>query len=162
MKTVLAAALVSLVLPGAALAQSQAAATLPNAFDQPAVARAAVPRPVPASAPTLAQVTESDPAVAAAAEVMLKTTISAMRAGAPNYDDMTPDLAAKVRGQAAAITPLIQGFGALRSVVHVGHENGAELFMVTFDKQATQWILGLAEDGKIAALLFRPAPAPAA
>lgn len=158
MKTVLAAALVSLVLPGAALAQSQAAATLPNAFDQPAVARAAPPRPAPAPA----AVTASDPAVAAAVEVMLKTTIAAMQAGAPNYDDMTPDLAAKVRGQAAAITPLIQGFGALQSVTHVGRENGAELFMVTFDKQATQWILGQAEDGKITALLFRPAPAPAA
>ena len=94
MKTVLAAALVSLVLPGSALAQNQAAATLPNAFDQPAVARAAAPRPAPAPA----AVTASDPAVAAAAEVMLKTTIAAMQAAAPHSDDMTPDLAAKVRG----------------------------------------------------------------
>ncbi len=159
MKTVFAVALVSLVLPGAALAQTQAAATLPNAFGPPAGSVA--PTRLVAPAPT-GQVTPSDPATAAAAEAMLKTTISAMQNGAPNYDDMSPDLAAKVREQAVNITPLVTGFGTLQSVTHVGRENGAELFMVTFDKQATQWIIGQAEDGKITALLFRPAPPPAA
>ena len=154
MKTALAAALVAaLVLPGAALAQSQAAATLPNAFDQPTAAPVAAPAPTPARAPA------ANPEDIAAAETALKATIAAAQSGTLNYDDMSPDLAGKVREQAAAVTPLIQGFGALQSVEHRGRENGAELFLVTFEKQATQWIVALGEDGKIVALLFRPAPA---
>ncbi len=156
MKTVFAAALVSLVLPGPSLAQSQAAATLPNAFGPPAASAVAPVRP--AASATAQAATPADPAAAAAAEAKLKATIAAIQNGAPNYDDMSTDLAAKVREQAANITPLVSSFGTLQSVTHVGRENGAELFMVTFDKQATQWILGLAEDGKITALLFRPAP----
>ena len=71
-------------------------------------------------APASAQATPSDPAAAAAAEAMLKATISAMQNGAPNYDDMSTDLAAKVREQAGNITPLIASFGTLQSVTHVG------------------------------------------
>ena len=35
----------------------------------------------------------------------------------------------------------------------------AQLFRVTFDNQATEWVIGFGDDGKIAALLFRPAEA---
>lgn len=139
-----------LAAPPAALAQSAegpaAAATLPNTFDAPAAAR-----PAPASAaPT------SSPAVVAAAEAMLRKTVAAIQAGEANYADMSPDLAGKVRERAAEITPLIQSFGALQSVSHAGTENGAELFLVTFANQPTQWIIAL-NQGKIVALLFRPA-----
>ena len=43
----------------------------------------------------------------------------------------------------------------------VAHVFGGEdqLFRVTFDNQATEWIIGFGDDGKIAALLFRPAEA---
>lgn len=156
MKTAPALALAAaLALPGAAMAQSQAAATLPNAFDPPAAARSA---PTPAATPAPAPAEAADPQAVAAAETALKTTIAAAQSGTLNYDDMSPDLAEKVREQAAAVTPLIQSFGALQSVEHRGRENGAELFLVTFEKQATQWIIAQGEDGKIVALLFRPAP----
>ena len=129
-----------------------AAARLPNTFDN----AAAVPAPAPQAAPAAEAM---DPARAAAAEAMLKTTIAAMQAGSPNYDDMSDDLAEKVREQSTAITPLIQSFGAVTSVTHVGVERGAELFMVEFANQRTQWIIAQGDDGKIIALLFRPAPA---
>lgn len=157
------AAAVALQAAGAAAAQSTtspattipaagAAATLPNTFDRPAQ-----PRPqAPASAESTA--TPSDPAKVAAAEAALKATIAAMQAGTPNYGDMTPDLASKVREQAATVTPLVKGFGALLGVTHVATENGAELFLVMFANAPTQWILGQDADGKITALLFRPAP----
>jgi hypothetical protein len=132
---------------GAASAQ-EAAATLPNTFDRPAAV-------APTGAPPAA---DSDPARAAAAEAALRVQIAAFQAGAPDYEAMTPGLAEAVRGQAAAVTPLIQGFGDLMALEYVGTENGAELFMVLFDKAATQWIIGLDAEGKLGAMLFRPAP----
>ena len=165
LKTILALAAAAAILPmaGAASAQSAtqpavrpaagAAATLPNTFDRPAQP---APTPAPAAAPVA---TPSDPAKVAAAETALKKTIAAMQSGTPNYADMTPDLAAKVRELAPTITPLVKGFGAVMGVTHAGTENGAELFLVMFANAPTQWIVGQDDEGKIAALLFRPAPA---
>ena len=141
-------------------AQTGAAATLPNTFDAPAAQTPA--RPAPATPTGPAAATPSDPAKVAAAEIILKKTIAAMQAGTPNYGDMSDDLAAKVREQSAAITPLIQSFGKMQSLAHVGAENGAELFLVGFDNQITQWIIAQNVDGKIVALLFRPATPPPA
>lgn len=162
----------ALAAPLAAMAQTAptpsgpaAAARLPNTFDRPQAvptapaARTAGPA---ASASAAAAATPSDPAKIAAAEAMLRTTIAAMQAGAPNYGDMTESLAGKVREQSAAITPLIQSFGKMQSLAHVGAENGAELFLVGFDNQITQWIIAQNGEGKIVALLFRPATPPPA
>lgn len=144
---ILLSALVLLAAPlaaGAASAQDAVAATLPNSFDQSA----------PAAAPAAPA---SDPAQAAAAEAALRAQIAAFQAGAPAYDAMTPGLAEAMREQAATLTPLIQSLGALQSVDHIGAENGAELFMATFETAVTQWIIGLDAQGKIGAMLFRPA-----
>ncbi len=157
--TGLAALAAVLALPVAASAQSLGAAgTLPNTFDRPAQSHAPVQNP-PLAAPEAGPASPSDPARVAAAETALKATIAAMQAGTPNYDAMTPDLAAKVREQAATVTPLIQGFGTLNGLSHVGTQNGAELFLVMFANAPTQWIINLTPEGKINALLFRPAPA---
>jgi hypothetical protein len=160
-----------LVVPGAAFAQTAAsrspgppsagaAGTLPNTFDRPASPNAPTPPVANVTVPAGAAVTApSDPAKVASAETALKATIAAMQAGTPNYDAMTPDLAAKVREQAATVTPLIHSFGALNGLSHVATQNGAELFLVMFANAPTQWIIGLTAEGKINALLFRPAPA---
>lgn len=171
MKTALAALATALVLPGLALAQtaapapaqpataqSGAAATLPNTFDGPP--QAARPAPAPEAPAPEPDVTPSSPAKVAATEAVLKTTIAAMQAGQPNYADMTPDLAEKVRAQSDRLLPVFQQIGALQSVIHVGTENGAELFTVVFANAPTQWIIALNEAGKITVVLFRPAPAP--
>ena len=177
----------ALAAPAPAPAQDQAAAgRLPNTFDTPrASARAPTPTttttttrtttttttPAPAQAQAPAQASAAaaagteaeaaDPARVAASEAMLRTTIASMQAGAPNYADMSDDLAEKVREQSAAITPLIGSFGALQSLAHVGVENGADLFLVGFENQITQWIIAMNEEDKIVALLFRPATPPA-
>ncbi len=169
MKILLATTTVALLLAAPALAQTAApapvrnlnsgvsAGTLPNTFDGPAAAPVrAAPLPAPVDA---AQSAPSSPEVVAATEAALKTTIAAGQSGALNYADMTDDLATQVRPRGATLTPIIQGFGALKSVEHKGRENGAELFLVTFDKAVTQWIVGLNPQNKIAVLLFRPAPA---
>ena len=163
MKSALAAAVLisaALSLPAAAQTAPQtgaAAARLPNTFDQPAAPPRAAPVPAPAAAPEA-----SDPAKVAAAEAMLRTTIAAFQAGTPNYADMTADLAGKVRQQAPSITPIFAQLGALGDIAHVGAEDGAELFMVGFANAPTQWIIAQNEQGKIIALLFRPAPPPGA
>lgn len=138
-----------------------AAARLPNTFDRPQAATISPAARTAAPAAT-ASATPSDPAKVAAAEAMLRKTIAAMQAGSPNYGDMSESLAGKVREQSSAITPLIQSFGSLQSLAHVGAENGAELFLVGFQNQITQWIIAQDTQGKIVALLFRPATPPPA
>ena len=146
MKFLLLAAAALALAPVAAQAQV-AAGTMPNTFDNPnARAQAAAPaRPV-ATQP-------ADPA----SEDALRAVIASAQAGALDYALMTDDLAGKVREQEAAVIPLIQGFGALVTVDFVGSQDRNDLFSVTFAEAATEWVIGVDDAGKIAALLFRPA-----
>lgn len=162
MKTVLLTALAAVALPAASLAQTApaqtpaapptAAATLPDAFQEPGAAqpRSVAPLPAPA-APTTAQAPD-----VARSEAALRDFIAAVQAGAIDYSVFSDNLAQQIRAQSAQVTPLIQGFGAVRTVEHKGNENGADLFVVTFANQATDWIIGFDDDNQIAALLFRP------
>lgn len=142
MKPLLIAAALA-VLPATAQAQV-AAGSVPDPFA----------REGQAPAPAMTAVREP---LNGAAEETLRRIIASAQAGAMDYSVMTDDLGAKVREQEAQVTPLIRGFGALQSIEFVGSQNGADLFAVTFAEVATQWIIGFNEDGKVAALLFRPA-----
>lgn len=141
---------VALLLAPAAAHAQVAAGALPNTFDRPPAAS----RPAPAAVAAPGQT--SVPANAASEEV-LRAIIAGAQAGTLDYSAMTDDLAGKVREQEAAITPLIQSFGAVQAVDFVGHQEGADLFGVTFANAATQWVIGFNADGKVAALLFRRA-----
>ena len=92
-----------------------------------------------------------------AEEAMLRTTIAAMQAGTPNYDDMAAELADAVRVGEASITPMIQAFGALQTLDHQGEVQGAQHYRATFENAETDWFIALGDDGKIAGLVFRPA-----
>ena len=159
----LAAAL--LLTPGLALAQSGAAAgAVPNSFDAPAQthgqawgqtqgqAHGQTQTVRPGSAASDAQA----PDVARSQEA-LRGVIAAAQGAGFDYSVFTPDLASKIRQQAAQVTPLIKSFGALKSVDYQRQEGEAQLFKVTFDNQVTEWMIGFDADDKIAALLFRPA-----
>ena len=52
---------------------------------------------------------------------------------------------------------MIDGFGALVAVDFVSSRERNDLFSVTFANAATEWVIGVNDDGKVAALLFRPA-----
>jgi hypothetical protein len=143
-----ALALGLLALPATGLAQAApapqepaAAARLPDAF----------------SDETPTAVLEAEQARIARAETALRVQIAGLQAGTPAYDAMTPGLAEAVRPQAAQVVQIINSLGALQAIRHVGVENGAELFLVTFAAAPTQWIVGLDEEGHVGALLFRPA-----
>lgn len=156
MKTPIAAAVLGvslLALPVAAQTATPpasspgAAATLPNAFAEPAPAPAASPLPAPAAvAPDIAR-----------AEQALRAAIASFQSGDVDYSVFSDDLAVQIREQAETVTPLVQQFGALKTISHVGQQDGADLFRVVFEKQATDWVIAFNDDDQIAALLFRPA-----
>jgi len=104
--------------PSRSLNGGVSAGTLPNTFDGPAAAPVrSAPLPAPVDA---AQSAPSSPEVVEATETALKATIAAGQSGTLNYADMTEDLVGQVRPRAATLTPIIQGFGALKSVEHKG------------------------------------------
>lgn len=152
MKTLLIALSAAAVLASPALAQDAdkpaAAATLPNAFDGPS-ARPVAPPPPPSEIET--------PAADPRAEAALRGVIAAMQAGEIDYAVFTPDLATKIRQMAPQATPLVQQFGALQSISHEGKQGQMDLYRVTFENQATEWLIVLSAEDKIAGLLFRPA-----
>lgn len=134
----------------------------------PAFAQDATPTqdaPVAAARLPDAFADETPPAVLAAerarvarAEEALRRQIAALQDGRPAYGDMTEGLSAALRPQAEEVSRLLAGFGEVESIRHAGVENGAELFLVVFAEAQTQWIIGLNSEGKVGALLFRPAP----
>lgn len=147
MKLLLIAAALALA---PAVAQAQAAAgSVPNTFDRPAQS---APRPAAPAVP--AATTPANPQ----SEQTLRDFIAGAQAGTIDYSVMTDDLAGKVREQEAQVLPVIRGFGALQAVDFAGSQDEADLFAVVFANAATQWIIGFDEHGKVAALLFRPAP----
>lgn len=180
MKTLAAVAVLALIA-APALAQTvstpaprttgDAAATLPNTFDNPAAAAAAMrpqTAPAPSAAPPAATAAEIGPDVKRA-EDALRAVVAGVQGDSLNYAMFSDNLATRIRGQAATIGPLIKGFGALQDVIYVGQEQGAELFALDFANARTQWIIGFNAEDQIALLLFRPAatveaadPAPAA
>lgn len=133
------------------LAPGAAAATLPNSFDRPAAR--AVPVAAPrVAAPTAAQVTEVQ-----IAEGLLRTVIADLAEGRLDADLFTPALAGRLTLQLPTLQPVVQEFGALGPVEPQGPSNGANQFLVTFENAVTQWVIGMDADGRISALLFRPA-----
>ncbi|MCV0415558.1 MAG: hypothetical protein DI552_06735 [Brevundimonas sp.] len=146
----------ALLAPAPVLAQA-AAGSVPNSFDAPAAQATPAPQR-PGQAPVQAPAAAA-PADVAEAEAALRGVIVAIQGPGPDYSAFTQNLAAQIRQQADQVTPLIKSFGALRTIEHVRPEGQAQLFRVTFDNQATEWIIGFGDDGKIAALLFRPAEA---
>lgn len=153
MKPLLLAAAVLLLAPAAAHAQV-AAGTLPNTFDDRSARPAAAPAPAPQTAPAAEL---SPEAASEASEETLRVLVAELQAGELDYSRMTDDLAAAVREQEAVVTPVVQGFGALVSVAFVGSRDGIDVFNVIFAEAETRWMIGLTPEGKVSALLFRPA-----
>lgn len=146
MKTALIAGLALLLSPAAVLAQTgPAAANLPNSFDQTAAAPAA-----PAIVQAMADERSED---------ALRDFIAGAAAGEIDTANLSDDLITAISAQADQVTTLIQSFGAVQAVTFVGNRDGADLFSVLFENAETEWMIGFNDDGKIGALLFRPAAA---
>lgn len=159
MKPLLIAAALLLVpaaVPTAALAQV-AAGSLPNSFDAPAQS----PRSVELAPGTADLATAPVEPTNAASEDTLRNLIAGAQVGTVDYALMSSGLAERVRPQEARNNALIQSFGPVLAVDFVGVRDGADLFAITFANAETHWVIGFDAAGKVAALLFRPAPDPA-
>ena len=160
MKTALIASFL-LLAPAPVLAQSSGAAAgaVPNSFDAPAAqATTPAPRPTPQpSGPPARTAPAASPADIAKGEAALRDIIGDIQGAGLDYSVFTENLATQIREQSAQVTPLIKSFGALGDIEHQRAEGQAQLYRATFENQVTEWLIGFDEDGKIAALLFRPA-----
>lgn len=135
--------------PPASSQDAPAAATLPNPF-APGAQRAPT-APVAVVAPTTAH---------PRAEQILRAIIAGLGAGDLDYALFSDELAASIREQEPVIAPLIRDLGEVEDVLFIAKQQGADLFLIRFPEVDTQWLIGVNPDGRVGALLFRPAPPP--
>lgn len=129
------------------VAAQTAAATLPNSFGEPdAVKTRTAPPPPATSAPDIAR-----------AEEALRAVIASLQSSEIDYSVFSPGLAGQIRERAAEFAPRVRQLGPIQAVEYRGHTDGADLFRVVFEKQATDWVIAFDAEDQIAALLYRPA-----
>ena len=95
-------------------------------------------------------------ATARHAQHILSDFIADAQAGRVAYETMTPEMAAAARPQEAGMLQFIAQAGALQSIEHVGEQNGAHAFTVTFENGATSWRIAINAENKIAGLGVQP------
>jgi len=93
-----------------------------------------------------------------ASEALLRKSIAALAAGAPNYQDMTPLLQDLTRRQLPALESYLKDWGTMRSVEFRGvAEMGADKYLVTHQSgKQSQWLINLDSEGKISAMAVLP------
>jgi hypothetical protein len=80
-------------------------------------------------------------------------------AGAPDYDLMTPPLAAAVREQLPAVRKILGGLGPVQSVQFLGVDAvGNDVYNIKHANGVTHWTVSLDPDGKVATSFVRPGP----
>jgi bla regulator protein blaR1 len=90
-------------------------------------------------------------------EDALRQYIEAMARGEPNYDRMTPEVAAASREQLALNHAILAKFGTLRAVSFRGVTPlDNDIYMVYFAGGSAEWRIGLTQDGKIGRLALGP------
>ncbi|MGH9664461.1 MAG: serine hydrolase, partial [Bryobacteraceae bacterium] len=91
-----------------------------------------------------------------ATEAAIRRSIHELQLGEPNYELMSPQLAAVTRQQLSQLKTTIAQFGALQSVTFKGvGQGGADIYEVKFEHATTEWRVMLGQDGKIQGLGFR-------
>ena len=132
-----------LALPAAA---QTAAATLPNSFGEPDAVQAPPPAPASGEAPDIART-----------QGALRAVIASLQSDEIDYSVFSPSLAEQIRSRAAEFAPRVRQLGAVQVMEYRGQQDGAELFRVVFEKQATDWVISFDNEDQINALLYRPA-----
>jgi pimeloyl-ACP methyl ester carboxylesterase len=88
----------------------------------------------------------------------LRKIITDLQLGEPDAGGMEPELDAAVRAQAAAIGASLKSLGTLQQVEFESAERGTDIYKVTFENGATNWMIRMSPAGKIAGLFFKPVP----
>ena len=90
-------------------------------------------------------------------EEALRQYIGAMARGEPDYDHMTPEVAAASREQLALNHAILAKLGALRAMSFRGVTPlDNDIYMVYFAGGSAEWRIGLTKDGKIGRLALGP------
>ena len=94
----------------------------------------------------------------AGAEAMLRKTITALEAGTPNYEDMSPMLQQATRSQIPVLIPGMKDLGPVTAVEFRGvHQSGGDKYLVTHQSgKQSQWLVALGPDGRIVTLAALP------
>jgi bla regulator protein BlaR1 len=90
-------------------------------------------------------------------EAAARKMVSAISAGAPDYEDMDPRLATTVKKQAPQMTAAMQSLGPIKSIefVRVG-DGGWDVYRVRYENGSLLWRIGLGADGKVNYALTLP------
>jgi hypothetical protein len=98
-----------------------------------------------------------DQKAAPGSEAALRRLIGELQTGKPNYDLMSPGLAAATRQQLPQLEAATANLGAIQSVTFKGvGPAGADIYEVRFEKGGLEWRLSVGENGKIEGATFRP------
>lgn len=101
---------------------------------------------------------EEQPSPDVGAEAALRRHIESVQSGAPNYDDMAPQVADVIRSQTGPLE-VIAGLGEIRSIVFKGKgPQGGNIFDVETANGVSEWRILLNAEGKIAVIFFRLDP----
>jgi beta-lactamase regulating signal transducer with metallopeptidase domain len=86
-------------------------------------------------------------------EASLRRFIDSMQSGQPNYEEMTPQLAAANRSQVSRTGPLMQSFGALKSLTfRTVNAQGMDVYDAVFEQASVEFVIApLTSDGKVTA-----------
>jgi DNA-binding transcriptional MerR regulator len=92
-------------------------------------------------------------------EAIMRRVIAEHMRGEPDYDGMSPALAALAREQAELVKAELAPVGALRDVSFRGvGQSGMDVYDVRFENANMEWGFALAADGKLAGLYLRRSP----
>ncbi len=98
-----------------------------------------------------------DQTPAPGSEDALRRMLEELRLGKPNYDLLSPGLAAATRQQLPQLQSMIVGMGPLQSVSFKGvGPGGADIYQVKFEKGSLDYRIWLGPDGKIESANVRP------
>jgi hypothetical protein len=90
-------------------------------------------------------------------EQALRQYIDALGRGEPNYDEMTPEVAAETRQQLLLNQAILAKLGALRAMSFRGvGQSGNDIYVVHFANGSAEWRIGLVKEGKIGRIALGP------
>jgi uncharacterized membrane protein len=90
-------------------------------------------------------------------EDSLRRYILSLERGHPNYDEMSPQLAAAANRQLPKIMATINGLGEFKSLTYEGTDSGgSDVYVAAFARGRLEWHIGPLVDGKVLSRSFRP------
>jgi hypothetical protein len=87
----------------------------------------------------------------------LRQYIDALSRGDPNYDEMTPEIAAETRQQLLLNQAILAKLGALRAMSFRGvSRSDSDIYIVHFANGSAEWRIRLVKQGRIGRIALGP------